>query len=68
VTQRLLPAVTALHDAIHAKAQAWRDIVKIGRTHMQDATLLTLGQEWSGYAGMLSDGTCRVMMQWTRVL
>src|SRR5471030_3317043 len=55
VKQRLIPAVTALRDAIDAKANAWDDIVKIGRTHMQDATPLTLGQEWSGYAGMLSD-------------
>jgi len=55
VKQRLMPAVAALHDAIDAKAQAWKDIVKIGRTHMQDATPLTLGQEWSGYAGMLAD-------------
>ena len=53
--RRLVPAVTALRDAIDAKAKAWRDIVKIGRTHMQDATPLTLGQEWSGYVGMLSD-------------
>ena len=44
-----------LRDAIAAKAEEWKDIVKIGRTHMQDATPLTLGQEWSGYAGMLSD-------------
>jgi len=42
--QRLIPAVTALHDAISAKAQEWRNIVKIGRTHMQDATPLTLGR------------------------
>ena len=55
VKQRLIPAVTALRDAIDAKAKAWSDIVKIGRTHMQDATPLTLGQEWSGYAGMLAD-------------
>jgi fumarate hydratase, class II len=53
--KRLVPAVAALHDAIAIKAAAWDDIVKIGRTHMQDATPLTLGQEWSGYAGMLSD-------------
>jgi fumarate hydratase class II len=58
--QRLLPAVQALHDAIAAKAEAWKDIVKIGRTHMQDATPLTLGQEWSGYAGLLSDGLVRL--------
>ena len=44
-----------MHDAIAAKAEAWKDIVKIGRTHMQDATPITLGQEWSGYAGMLAD-------------
>ena len=58
--QRLLPAVQALHDAIAAKADAWKDIVKIGRTHMQDATPLMLGQEWSGYAGLLSDGIARL--------
>ncbi len=55
VKQRLIPAVEALDDAIAAKAGEWKDIVKIGRTHMQDATPLTLGQEWSGYAGMLAD-------------
>src|SRR5438046_4344355 len=55
VKSRLLPAVTSLRDAIAAKAEEWKDIVKIGRTHMQDATPITLGQEWSGYAGMLSD-------------
>src|SRR6266849_5917215 len=60
VTRRLVPAVAGLRDAIGAKAQAWNDIVKIGRTHMQDATPLTLGQEWSGYAGMLSDDLERI--------
>jgi len=55
VKQRLIPAAAQLRDAIAAKAAEWDDIVKIGRTHMQDATPLTLGQEWSGYAGMLSD-------------
>lgn len=60
VRERLMPAVTALRDAISAKADAWKDIVKIGRTHMQDATPLTLGQEWSGYAGMLSDDLERI--------
>jgi fumarate hydratase class II len=59
VTQRLAPAVGALHDAIAAKAQAWQDIVKIGRTHMQDATPITLGQEWSGYSTMLTDNLDR---------
>jgi len=55
VKQKLIPALRALHDAITAKAEEWKDILKIGRTHMQDATPLTLGQEWSGYAGMLED-------------
>src|SRR3954471_10985293 len=48
VKQRLIPAVKALRDAIAAKAEQWKDTVKIGRTYMQDATPLTLGQEWSG--------------------
>src|SRR5262249_3280069 len=60
VKQRLVTAATALRDAIGAKAQAWTNIVKIGRTHMQDATPLTLGQEWSGYAGMLTDDLERI--------
>ena len=60
VKQRLTPAVRALHDAIAAKSEEWKDIVKIGRTHMQDATPLTLGQEWSGYAGMLADDIDRI--------
>lgn len=60
VKQRLIPAVMALKDAIAAKAVEWKDIIKIGRTHMQDATPLTLGQEWSGYAGALSDNLERI--------
>jgi fumarate hydratase, class II len=60
VKRRLIPAVRALHDAIAAKAEQWNGIVKIGRTHMQDATPITLGQEWSGYAGMLADDLDRL--------
>jgi fumarate hydratase class II len=60
VTRRLIPAVQSLHDAIASKAAEWDSIVKIGRTHMQDATPLTLGQEWSGYAGMLEDNIARI--------
>jgi fumarate hydratase, class II len=60
VKQRLMPAVEQLHDAIAAKVTEWDDIVKIGRTHMQDATPLTLGQEWSGYAGVLADDLNRI--------
>src|SRR6516162_3477143 len=58
--QRLIPSVSQLRDAIAAHANEWKDIVKIGRTHMQDATPLTLGQEWSGYVGMLSDDLERI--------
>ena len=60
VKQRLMPAVQALRDALGAKARAWSDVVKIGRTHLQDATPLTLGQEFSGYVGMLEDDLDRL--------
>jgi fumarate hydratase class II len=60
VNERLLPALKALRDAIAAKAEEWTDIVKIGRTHMQDATPITLGEEWSGYVGMLDDDRERI--------
>jgi fumarate hydratase class II len=60
VCQKLLPAVKALRDGFDAKAQAWADIIKIGRTHLQDATPLTLGQEVSGYVGMLDDNLQRI--------
>ncbi|KKW92148.1 MULTISPECIES: class II fumarate hydratase [Sphingobium] len=53
VTGELLPALDRLHAALDAKAQAWAGIVKIGRTHLQDATPLTLGQEFSGYVHQL---------------
>jgi fumarate hydratase, class II len=58
--QRLIPAVKALHDAIAVKVEEWKNVIKIGRTHMQDATPLTLGQEWSGYEGMLADDLERI--------
>jgi fumarate hydratase class II len=60
VKEKLIPAVKALHVSIAAKAEEWKDIIKIGRTHMQDATPITLGQEWSGYAGMLADNLDRI--------
>ena len=60
LTQRLMPAVVELRDALDKKAQAWADIVKIGRTHLQDAVPLTLGQEFSGYVGMLDDNLTRL--------
>jgi fumarate hydratase, class II len=51
--QKLLPAVQEVHDAIAAKAEEFKDVVKIGRTHLQDATPLTVGQEMSGWASLL---------------
>jgi fumarate hydratase, class II len=58
--QRLLPKMEALAVAIEAKAMEWMDIPKTGRTHLQDATPLTVGQEWSGYAAQLRDAIERV--------
>jgi fumarate hydratase class II len=58
--QRLIPSVRQLRDALHAKAEAWKEIVKVGRTHMQDATPLTVGQEFSGYVGLLDDNLDRL--------
>jgi len=60
VKERLMPAVKDLRDSLNAKAEEWRDIVKVGRTHMQDATPITLGQEFSGYVGMLDDNLHRL--------
>jgi fumarate hydratase class II len=51
--QKLIPAVQQVRDAIAAKAEAFKDVVKIGRTHLQDATPLTVGQEMSGWANLL---------------
>jgi fumarate hydratase class II len=56
----VLPAVTGLRDALDAKARDFKDIVKIGRTHLQDATPLTLGQEFSGYVAQLDHGRTHV--------
>ena len=55
--QRLLPELDALAACLEAKAAEWHDVVKIGRTHLQDAVPLTVGQEWSGYAHQLRDAT-----------
>jgi fumarate hydratase class II len=62
VVRRLLPALRELRDALDAKARAWADIIKIGRTHTQDATPLTLGQEFSGYVQQLTNGLARIDM------
>jgi fumarate hydratase class II len=60
VVHRLLPALQALRNALNDKAQAWAKIIKIGRTHTQDATPITLGQEFSGYAQQIENGVARV--------
>jgi fumarate hydratase class II len=60
IRRRLLPALQHLHAALDAKARAWAHIIKIGRTHTQDATPLTLGQEFSGYATQVANGIRRI--------
>ena len=60
IVERLLPSVRALRDALDAKARSFADIVKIGRTHLQDAVPLTLGQEFSGYAAQLDADIARI--------
>lgn len=60
INSLLIPAVTKLRDTLKAKSEAFNDIVKIGRTHLQDATPLTLGQEFSGYVDQLDHGLARL--------
>ncbi|SEQ39307.1 fumarase, class II [Faunimonas pinastri] len=60
IVHLLVPALQHLRDALHAKAEAFKDIIKIGRTHTQDATPVTLGQEFSGYVAQLEYGIRRV--------
>lgn len=60
ITHRLMPALTQLHHALDEKATAFAPIIKIGRTHWQDAVPLTLGQEFSGYAAQMANGIRRV--------
>ncbi len=57
---RLIPMVTKLRDALDAKANEFKDVIKLGRTHLMDATPLTLGQEFSGYAQQLTNGLARI--------
>ena len=60
IEHRLLPALLKLRNALNDKAQAWKEIIKIGRTHTQDATPITLGQEFSGYAQQVENGIARL--------
>ena len=67
VVERLIPSLMHLQEALEAKAEAWGDIIKIGRTHLQDATPVTLGQEFSGYAHMVAMGIERLKAALPRV-
>jgi fumarate hydratase class II len=60
MTHQLVPALATLHAALAEKSAAWADIIKVGRTHTQDATPLTLGQEFGGYAKQVENGIARV--------
>ncbi len=60
IEHRLIPALSKLRNALNDKAQAWKDIIKIGRTHTQDATPITLGQEFSGYTTQIENGITRI--------
>jgi fumarate hydratase class II len=62
IDHRLIPALQYLRNALNDKSQAWRNIIKIGRTHTQDATPLTLGQEFSGYTQQVENGIERIQM------
>ena len=55
LADHLIPSIEALIKVLWARAREWVDVVKIGRTHLQDATPLTVGQEWSGYATQMED-------------
>lgn len=68
VTHRLLPGLQQLHNALNDKAKAWAGIIKIGRTHTQDATPVTLGQEFSGYAKMIEMGIERIEQSLPRLM
>ncbi len=59
-TERTIPALQRLRDAVDGKSKQWAEVVKIGRTHLEDAVPLTVGQEWSGYAGALEDAIAEV--------
>jgi len=59
-TGQTIPALRRLRDAVERNSERWADVVKIGRTHLEDATPLTVGQEWSGYASALDDAIAEV--------
>ena len=74
INNSLIPELTKLRDSLQAKAEEFKDIIKIGRTHLQDATPLTLGQEFSGYVQQLTNGIervenhCQTCCTWPKVV
>ena len=68
ISLKLLPALKYLQDHLQKKVDMWQDIIKIGRTHLQDATPLTLGQEFSGYVKQVSNGVERVEQSLPKLL
>src|SRR5581483_128742 len=68
VVHRLIPALQKLRNALNDKAEAWKSIVKIGRTHTQDATPITLGQEFSGYTRQVENGIARIEQTLPRLM
>src|SRR5437764_870501 len=60
IEHRLLPELEKLTAALEAKSREWANVIKIGRTHLQDAVPLTVGQEWSGFVQQMRDAMCRV--------
>jgi len=68
VVHRLIPALQTLRNALNDKAKAWDKIIKIGRTHTQDATPLTLGQEFSGYTQQIENGIARIEQTLPRLM
>ena len=67
IDHQLVPALEKLEQTIADKSREWKDVVKIGRTHLQDAVPLTVGQEWSGYAAQLNDAIARVKASRTKL-
>src|SRR5215468_11335727 len=59
-TRQTIPALKRLRAALDARSKQWTDVVKIGRTHLEDAVPLTVGQEWSGYVGAIDDAIAEV--------
>ena len=68
IVHRLIPALQVLRTALNDKAEAWKAIIKIGRTHTQDATPLTLGQEFSGYTKQVENGIERIEQTLPRLM